>query len=206
MNFATPARFVSALTCLALVAPPPAFASRTIRCESDKYRYHYCRVETDNRVELTRQLSNTRCRQGDNWGYDRRGVWVDRGCGAGFRVGRDGGSSSSHAAAAVAGIAAIAAIAAIASQANKDSDVASWAVGTFRGYDDREGTDVELTILPGGSVSGRAGRHDFDGSLNGDRLTAGNKVFRIERADNGFVGTEERDRYRVHFRRSGSGY
>lgn len=203
MRLAIPARIVSALTCLALVEPPPAFASRTIRCESDRYRYHYCRVDTDNRVELTRQLSSTRCRQGDNWGYDRRGVWVDRGCAAEFRVGRGGDGSGAAAAAAVLGIAAIAAI---ASHSQKDNDVASWAVGTFRGYDEREGTDVELTILPGGSVNGRAGRHGFDGNLSGDRLTAGNHTFRIERADNGFVGTEERDRYRVYFRRAGSGY
>lgn len=134
MRLAIPARFVSALVALAIVAPPPAFASRTIRCESDKYRYHYCRVDTDNRVELTRQLSSTRCRQGDNWGYDRRGVWVDRGCGAEFRVGRDGGGSNTAA--------AVAAIAGVAAHGNKDSDVTSWAVGTFRGYDEREGTDV----------------------------------------------------------------
>jgi len=202
MRLAIPARVVSALTCLALIAPPPAFASRTIRCESDRYRYHYCRLDTDSRVELTRQLSSTRCREGDNWGYDRRGVWVDRGCAAEFRVGR-GGDGSGAAAAAMLGIAAIAAI---ASHSQKDNDVASWAVGTFRGHDDREGTDVALTILPGGSVNGRAGRHGFDGNLSGDRLTAGNKVFRIERADNGFVGTEERDRYRVYFRRAGGGY
>lgn len=79
-------------------------------------------------------------------------------------------------------------------------------MGTFRGYDEREGTDVELTILPGGSVNGRAGRHSFGGDLSGDRLTAGNHVFRIARADNGFVGTEEREGYRVFFRRVGSAY
>jgi hypothetical protein len=48
-------------------------------------------------------------------------------------------------------MAIIAAIAASKGQSQKD--VASWAVGTFSGYDDYERTDVEVTILPGGSVS-----------------------------------------------------
>ena len=84
-------------------------------------------------------------------------MWVNRGCGADFRVGR-GGSSSDKTAAAVVGLIGLAAIAAAASNQNKQSqeDVSAWAVGTFTGYDDREGTDVTLRIMPGGSVSGRA--------------------------------------------------
>ena len=98
-------RVVTAVTCVLTVtwgavapmAAPPAppstgGADRTINCESHNYRYRYCRVDTDNRVRLERQISvASRCRFGDTWGYDSRGVWVDRGCQAEFRVGRDGG-------------------------------------------------------------------------------------------------------------------
>jgi hypothetical protein len=35
---------------------------------------------------LERQLSDARCIRGDNWGVDRGGIWVDRGCAAEFRV------------------------------------------------------------------------------------------------------------------------
>ena len=71
---------------LALVAGPlPARAAETIRCESYNMGYRFCRVNTDNRVELVRQISGTECRENRNWGYQSNGVWVNRGCGADFR-------------------------------------------------------------------------------------------------------------------------
>ncbi len=205
------ARAVAPLICLALVAGPlPAQASQTIRCESYNMGYRFCRADTDNRVEIARQISNTNCVLDRNWGYARNGVWVNRGCGADFRVGR-GGSSSDKTAAAVVGLIGLAAIAAAASNQNKQSqeDVSAWAVGTFTGYDDREGTDVTLRIMPGGSVSGRAGRNEFSGSLDGTRLQAGRHAFRISRSGNGFLAVDERDSgHRVVFLRGydGGGY
>jgi hypothetical protein len=35
-----------------------------------------------------RQFGRAACRQNETWGYDSRGIWVDRGCGADFEVGR----------------------------------------------------------------------------------------------------------------------
>ena len=205
------ARAVAPLICLALVAGPlPAQASQTIRCESYNMGYRFCRADTDNRVEIARQISNTNCVLDRNWGYARNGVWVNRGCGADFRVGR-GGSSSDKTAAAVVGLIGLAANAAAASNQNKQSqeDVSAWAVGTFTGYDNREGTDVTLRIMPGGSVSGRAGRNEFSGSLDGTRLQAGRHAFRISRSGNGFLAVDERDSgHRVVFQRgyNGGGY
>jgi len=205
------ARAVAPLICLALVAGPlPAQASQTIRCESYNMGYRFCRADTDNRVEIARQISNTNCVLDRNWGYARNGVWVNRGCGADFRVGR-GGSSSDKTAAAVVGLIGLAANAAAASNQNKQSqeDVSAWAVGTFTGYDNREGTDVTLRIMPGGSVSGRAGRNEFSGSLDGTRLQAGRHAFRISRSGNGFLAVDERDSgHRVVFQRGydGGGY
>lgn len=188
-----------------LVVPAPAFASRTITCESRDHRYRYCRVDTDNQVTLRRQVSESSCRRGGSWGYDRHGVWVDRGCGAEFEVGKR--DSSSHAGAAVAAIAGLAIVAAIASNKDRDDEVASWAVGSFDGWDERERTNVSLTVLPGGHVSGWAGQQRFEGSLHGHRLTAGRKTFRVERSGNGFQATNESDGgYRVMFRRTGGGY
>jgi hypothetical protein len=214
MRHTLSARILTTLLCFSLL-PVPAFAGeQTIHCESKNYRYQYCRADTDYRVTLERQSSSTRCRQGDNWGYDRNGVWVDRGCAADFKVGRrhndrdrdrDHDKSAVAAGAAIAGIAILAAVA-----ANRDrskDDVASWAVGTFKGYDDYEGSDIEITVLPGGSVSGNAGRNRFSGSLSGNRLEAGRHRFSIERSDNGFLATDESNsRHRVQFQRSGSGY
>lgn len=205
----TPGMRVGAGLCaVALVtAMVPARAGSTLRCESPGYRYQYCRASTDNRVRLVRQISNARCTRGSSWGYDRWGIWVDRGCAAEFETGRSDDHDDRKAVAigaAVVGLAVVAAIA--ANKASDSADVASWAVGTFSGYDASERADVTLTILPGGSVSGRAGRTGFSGRFDAPRLEAGRMAFRVERSGNGFVATDEQDAsHVVVFRRTASG-
>jgi Protein of unknown function (DUF3011) len=55
--------------------------SDTVTCESQDGRQRFCPLSVGRgRVELTRQLSRGECRFGRNWGYDRRGVWVNDGC------------------------------------------------------------------------------------------------------------------------------
>lgn len=61
--------------------------SRQVICESTHNRRQHCRVDTRGGVRLQRQLSNAPCRQNQTWGYNRDGIWVDRGCRAEFRVG-----------------------------------------------------------------------------------------------------------------------
>jgi hypothetical protein len=199
---------VALLSVTLAAAPLPAAAARTVHCASEGHRYQYCRVNTDNQVTLERQISGARCAQGSSWGFDQYGVWVDRGCEAEFRVGKDGGKNDAVAAGvAIAGIAILAALAANKGGGQQSSDLPSWAVGSFSGYDDRERTDVQLTILPGGSVSGYAGRNHFDGSFANARLEAGRLTFRVEQWGNGFMATDERDaNHRIAFRRSGGGY
>jgi hypothetical protein len=71
---------VAAVLATLLVAPP-AFA-RTVRCESRDDRYRYCPVQTYGDVTIRRELSYHSCQFGRGWGYDHRGIWVDRGgCG-----------------------------------------------------------------------------------------------------------------------------
>lgn len=65
-----------------------ATADERVRCESRDGDYHYCRIDTGNRVRLMRELSRSPCIQGRTWDYDRRGIWVDRGCRGEFLVGR----------------------------------------------------------------------------------------------------------------------
>jgi hypothetical protein len=62
-----------------------------IECESRDYRYTRCNVDWRS-ADLVRQLSEARCIEGRTWGIDRRGLWVDRGCGGVFvERGRGGG-------------------------------------------------------------------------------------------------------------------
>jgi len=64
--------------------------SITLRCGSPQYRYNFCQVDTGrgSRVYVRRQLSDTRCMEGRNWGWNRGGIWVDQGCSAEFVVER----------------------------------------------------------------------------------------------------------------------
>jgi len=59
---------------------------QAIRCESNEGREQYCRVPIRQRADLSKQLSRTRCVQGQNWRWDRGGIWVTGGCRAEFRV------------------------------------------------------------------------------------------------------------------------
>lgn len=55
-----------------------------VRCESNDGRFRLCPADTRGGMALVRQLSESPCIQGRTWGWDQRGVWVDRGCRADF--------------------------------------------------------------------------------------------------------------------------
>jgi len=74
----------------ALLAASGLLAQNTMNCSSDDMRRHYCSVDTSGGVQMIRQRSDASCIQGRTWGYDRRGIWVDRGCRADFQVGLNG--------------------------------------------------------------------------------------------------------------------
>jgi DUF3011 family protein len=57
-----------------------------ISCSSDDGGRHYCPADTRGVVRLLKQRSDSSCLQGQSWGFDRRGIWVDHGCRADFQV------------------------------------------------------------------------------------------------------------------------
>src|ERR1700681_2638169 len=57
-----------------------------ISCSSENGQRVYCDADTRGGVQLSRRLGRAACQQGSSWGYDRRGIWVDRGCRAEFTV------------------------------------------------------------------------------------------------------------------------
>ena len=65
-------------------APPPA--RRLLVCESRDGRYTFCPTGQVRLVELVRQRSQAACLDGQTWGYQNDGIWVDHGCGAEFSV------------------------------------------------------------------------------------------------------------------------
>src|SRR5450759_122323 len=60
--------------------------SSTITCSSSNGQRIHCNANTLGGVRLVRQLSSSPCKQGSTWGYDSRGIWVDRDCSAEFDV------------------------------------------------------------------------------------------------------------------------
>jgi hypothetical protein len=208
-----------AVALAALVAVPPAFA-RSVRCESQDYRYRYCPVPTYGDVQLRNERSRSACYYGRSWGYDHRGIWVDRGCRADFAVdeGRRGSYSGyggydsydrdrndgSKAGAAVVGVALGAAIAAaIVAGKNKnrqdDRDVApSWLVGRFEGYNTEQHVDVAMQVSPSGTVTAYlpAGQQAH-GSYQDGRMVFGGVEFDVEKTGSGFTLTQRDDRNNV---------
>ncbi|MEE7548122.1 DUF3011 domain-containing protein [Xanthomonas sp. Kuri4-1] len=55
-----------------------------VRCESRDMARVHCPMNTDNGVQLVRQLSENTCIRGSEWDADTRGVWVAFGCRAEF--------------------------------------------------------------------------------------------------------------------------
>lgn len=93
----------SAVFSVALLAGPgatPAAAQTvTIKCESKHNRFAHCARKNIANVRLTRQLSNKPCFQGNSWGVDANGIWVNHGCRALFTadvVSSGGGSGGGH--------------------------------------------------------------------------------------------------------------
>jgi hypothetical protein len=73
-------------TCEALPQPGYGSPQQQITCSSDDGRRNWCDIGGNSNIRLSRQISGTPCVQGDTWGIDNRGLWVDRGCRAEFTV------------------------------------------------------------------------------------------------------------------------
>ncbi|MEO6806889.1 MAG: DUF3011 domain-containing protein [Edaphobacter sp.] len=65
-------------------AQPPQ--GQIVTCSSNDMRRNWCDIGRSRDVRLARQISGSACIEGQTWGTDRRGLWVDRGCRAEFRV------------------------------------------------------------------------------------------------------------------------
>jgi Protein of unknown function (DUF3011)/Ricin-type beta-trefoil lectin domain-like len=58
----------------------------TVYCPSDDMGRAWCPADSRFGVRMVRQRSQAPCIEGQTWGAGKRGIWVDRGCRADFRV------------------------------------------------------------------------------------------------------------------------
>jgi hypothetical protein len=81
---------VAAMALVAWAMWPPALARGSqgtvdvVRCESPDQRRVHCDMDPGQGIYMIRQLSDTPCIRESDWGVDRDGVWVARGCRAEF--------------------------------------------------------------------------------------------------------------------------
>jgi hypothetical protein len=80
-------QLILSLLFVVLAALGARAQGNSIKCESNDEHRHYCGTYNTDRITLERQISGSPCIQGRSWGIDRRGLWVDEGCRAYFRVG-----------------------------------------------------------------------------------------------------------------------
>jgi hypothetical protein len=57
---------------------------KSITCASGDGNRRYCEANTSGGVVLLKDLSGSACVRGETWGYDRRGVWVEKPCNGQF--------------------------------------------------------------------------------------------------------------------------
>jgi hypothetical protein len=88
ISFARAGSSVRAASEATAVTPTPQGPNQNfVTCESNNGKRRYCSIgDPRQSVEMVRQISNAQCIRGQSWGNDNRGLWVDRGCRAQFRV------------------------------------------------------------------------------------------------------------------------
>jgi hypothetical protein len=201
--------WILAVALVAMGIPVAVSADEyTVRCESGRWgKGKYCPADTDGRVRLVREYSRRRCVEWRTWGYDKRGVWVDDGCKAEFRVGKDGGGIGAGGAAAIGAIAGAAVIAAILTNKNNDHKdetpgAEDWMVGRFRGFGPLHDRDFEITVDRRGKVMGESQGDALTGHIAKDRLHLGDSEFKLKKESWGFQATHADDsKDIIYFRR-----
>ena len=88
-------RVLSAISLFVLFLLVPVSAVHAqggdaVDCASRNFAYTRCEVPWRD-ARIVRQLSDTQCVRGRNWGIDRRGIWVDGGCAGRFVAAGRGG-------------------------------------------------------------------------------------------------------------------
>ena len=167
-----------------------AYADYVIDCGSEGGHYKACQLREPGNVRIARQISGAKCEQGRSWDFNRREIWVDRGCEAEFVVeGPPGGygrprDDERYRDPNYGG-------------ARHSSYVPGWMVGTFRGYNEAYRSEVSVTIRPDGRAAAMWRGQALDGFVNEDQLHLGNLTFDIDQTRDGITTSQKGDRENV---------
>lgn len=187
---------------IGLLPVPVHAAGREVLCESKHGNHAYCSTGRHGPVHVKEAFGRPPCIEGQTWGTDSGGIWVDQGCYARFWV-EDGSSSGSdrhqERAAAGAAIGAIAIAAILGAASNRDSAPAQAAqsaapnlVGRFHTFDPQARADTMMDIDPGGRVYYYQLGQRYAGRLQGDRIYFdGGREFTVKPSGTGFVMSQD---------------
>ncbi len=185
-----------------------AAQSKRLTCESLNGEYTYCRVDTNNKVTLERKLSVMQCTYGSSWGYDNRGIWVDRGCRAEFLYGGSGSGAAVAAGAVIGGLILAGALA----NRNRNNETSNYSREDAYNLGHRDG---ESDARNGRSNSPNPERYSFSDRYRGDYrngYSAGYSSESQSRNQNGynegyrFGAQDARNNYSNDYRRYRNSY
>ena len=181
----------------ALLAPPVAHAqdrNDTITCSSTNGRRATCGANTSRGVTLLRELGSSRCEEGFSWGYNRREIWVDRGCQAVFSLTDDRYPANP--------VSQVEAGTNISVRTNETIETHSWDGRVYYGriVDDIRGSDGQVAIPRGSDVElivRRARDNDLVLDIEsitayGQRYAIDTQAERIESSNRPGIGANER--------------
>ena len=69
----------------AMVSPGQTISCNSAPGDTEK---HYCEADTRQGAHLVKQTSTVDCVEGKTWGWDEEGIWVNKGCGGQFALGK----------------------------------------------------------------------------------------------------------------------
>lgn len=194
-------------------------APREVTCESKYMRHEYCPIGEHGEVKVMTAYGRHPCIEGQTWGTDDSGIWVDQGCYAKFWVDDKRSSRSSRNTAIAAGIGIAAIAAAIASQRHDQGQgqgyvppattlpsyppsqpnygygyVPSSQIGRWHGFNAVHRADITVDIEPSGRVMYYAVGQQVSGRLASNRIYYDNGTsYALEPTGNGFVLRQDGD-------------
>jgi len=153
VSFALVAGVVACTLCLPGEARGQSVVNNSgrsaVTCSSNNGQRVYCNADTRGGVRLVRQISGSSCQQDSTWGYDSRGIWVDRGCRAEFEIAGRGSAFTSGSGGAAN---TIRAGTTISVRTNETIDVRNSDGQVFRGVVDQNVVDGSGNVaIPKGS-------------------------------------------------------
>lgn len=192
---------------------------REVLCESKHMRHAYCPIGEHGDVKVMTSFGSHPCIEGQTWGTDGSGIWVDQGCYAKFWVDDRKSSRSGRNTAIAAGIGIAAIAAAIASQRHDQqqgyvppppasppsynppprpnygySYIPSSQIGRFTGFNTVHRADITVDIDPAGRVTYYAVGQQVSGRLSGNRIHYDNGTsYALEPTNSGFVLRQDGD-------------